>query len=593
MEERFDPACESHPNPQRRKICPVQCPVLIVNLVLLVIWVVAMAVAITHFATRKGDEVRVEIVEIQSGVVWGRREGDALVFKGIPYAKPAIGEQRWKPPIPCKKNTCWSDPFDAGDFGNICAQQDLLNTTQDPQNVIGSEDCLFINVWTPKERPNRQLLPVLVFIHGGFLLYLSGNWKGIHPSPEMVVNMSIVGVSFNYRLNAFGFLALESLAYASPSKTSGNYGFMDQILALKWVQTNIKKFGGDPDSVTLMGSGSGGTSVLALLTSRKATGLFHRAILMSASAIFNKSSENAALDNQNFLKNSSCEKQSFIAQRKCLYKLTPRQIQDAIPWTEYPNWRMDDLLDLPTNGRFAGAIAVVDKDVVPEPPLQAMATGKANDVPLIIGTTAQESDVAPTKVFENSQFAKFTDYVNKTLGSFSEVSVSKPVLQLYGMSNDTDFFGSFENSIQFKFTSMVSDVRASCPNNIVAKNASRGFESPVYRYVVTNRPSNAVSLFGFNATFAFHMWDLVAFFGFPSEIGYQPSEKDTKFMNDLRREFGEFMKKGIVKTESWKEYPNKTALFTDGGVNVPENEYHKVQCDLWLNNTFFSYAWIN
>ena len=113
---------------------------------------------------------------------------------------------------------------------------------------------------------------MLVFIHGGFLLYLSGNWQGLHPSPELVVDMNIVGVSFNYRLNAFGFLALNSLADASPSKTSGNYGFMDQILALKWVQANIEKFGGDPKSVTLMGSSSGGTSELALI--RKCSGAF-------------------------------------------------------------------------------------------------------------------------------------------------------------------------------------------------------------------------------------------------------------------------------------------------------------------------------
>lgn len=145
---------------------------------------------------------------------------------------------------------------------------------------------MFVNVWTPKERPKGKLLPVLVFIHGGFLLYLSGNWKGLHPTPEMVVDMNIVGVSFNYRLNAFGFLALRSLADASSTNMSGNYGFMDQIFALKWVKTNIEKFGGDPNSVTLMGSSSGGTSELGLLASSSAAGLCHRAILMSASAVF-------------------------------------------------------------------------------------------------------------------------------------------------------------------------------------------------------------------------------------------------------------------------------------------------------------------
>ena len=359
---------------------------------------------------------------------------------------------------------------------------------------------------------------------------------------------------------------------------------MDQILALKWVKTNIENFGGDPESVTLIGSSSGGTSVLALLASPSATGLFHRAILMSASAVFNKSWEDAASDNEVFLKKASCvSNNSLEAQRGCLYKLTPRQIQDAIPWTEYPNWRMDDLLELPTKGRFAGAVAVVDKTVVSDPPLVAITNEKANDVPLIFGTTAQESDIAPSVVFNNTAFVEYRARVHKRFGTFNfSASEINTVLNMYNSTN-----------LQFAYTSMVSDLRTTCPNNKVATNASEGLTSSVYRYVMTNRPSNPVSLFGFPSTFAFHMWDLVAFFGFPSEVGYKPTEKDKNFMKDLRREFGEFINKGTVKNESWKAYPHRTSLFTDNGVEVPADEYHKKQCNFWLDNGFFSYAWIN
>ena len=186
--------------------------VVLIAVTVLVVIIIAVALLV-YFLTRKVE------VEIQAGVVRGRQEQEALVFKGIPYAKSPSGEQRWKPPVSCKKDTCWTGTFDAGQFGSICAQQDVLVTTGDAQSVLGSEDCLFVNVWTPKERPKGKLLPVLVFIHGGFLLYLSGNWKGLHPTPEMVVDMNIVGVSFNYRLNAFGFLALRSLANASSTNT--------------------------------------------------------------------------------------------------------------------------------------------------------------------------------------------------------------------------------------------------------------------------------------------------------------------------------------------------------------------------------------
>ena len=333
--------------------------------------------------------------------------------------------------------------------------------------------------------------------------------------------------------------------------------------------------------------------MLGLLASPSAAGLFHRAILMSASAIFNKSWKDAANDNEVFLRNASClRNNNHTAVRDCLYELTPRQIQDAIPWNNYPNWRMDDLLELPTKNRFAGAVAVVDKTVVSEAPLVAMAKVEVNDVPLIIGTTAQEADIAPSVVFKNSVINKYRARVLKRLRTFGfNASTVKLVLDMY---NNTLFDGSSLPSLQLAYTSMVTDLRATCANNEVAKTASKGFKSPVYRYVVTNRPSKPLSLFGFPSTFAFHMWDLVAFFGFPSELGYQPSEEDKAFMVDLRREFGEFIdRKGNVKTEEWKVYPSKTALFTDKGVQVPGDEYHKEQCNFWLKNGFFSYAWIN
>ena len=570
----------SRPHKVRRKT-----KIAVVTMISLLVLAIVTGV-IVYFVKGKVEKQSQEIqLEIRGGVVRGQYDGDAVVFKGIPYAEPPVGTRRWQASVRCDVNKCWNGTLDATKFGSICVQQDVLSPN-DPSKVIGSEDCLFVNVWTPRERSPEQLLPVLVYIHGGYLLYSSGSWKGLHPTPEMVSEMKIVGVSFNYRLNAFGFLALKSLADASPSNTSGNYGFMDQILALKWVQANIRKFGGDPESVTLMGQSSGGTSELALLASPTASGLFHRAILMSASAIFNKSWEDAATDNEIFVNNSRCDRSNSTAERKCLYELSPTQIQNAIPWDVYPFWRMSDLMDLPTKNRFDGAVAVVDRTVVSGPPLVAMATGKANDVPLIIGTTAQEIDVQPVVSFTNSGYGKYQKYVEEKLRPFLGNDVGK-VLDMY---NDSLAVGE---SFQFAFSSLTSDLRETCPNNVLALNASKGFHSSVYRYVVTNKPSAPINLFGFPASFACHMWDEVAFFGFPVEFNYTPSEKDKKFMADLRRELGEFIHKGTVKEESWREYPESTALFTDDGVSVPKEEYHKKECDFWLGQGFFSYGWIN
>ena len=533
--------------------------------------------------TEETQEIK---VHIKSGVVRGKYERDAVVFKGIPYAVPPVGNLRWKPSVLCAVNKCWNGTFHASEFGSVCTQQDVLNI-KDPSRVIGSEDCLFINVWTPKKRPSENPLPVLVYIHGGNLLYASGNWKGLHPPPELVSEMKVVGISFNYRLNAFGFLALKSLADASPSKTSGNYGFMDQILALKWVKANVDKFGGDSGSVTLIGQSSGATSELALLASPRAAGLFHRAIMMSGSAIFNKSSEDASHDNEIFVKNSNCTRNSSSAERECLYLLSPENIEDSIPWNVYPYWRMADQNDLPTKNLFDGALAVVDKLVVPNPPLVTVATGEANDVPIIIGTTAQEINFQPVKNFENSPWADYSAYVKEKLIPFIDKNVSE-VLSMYNQSLPD---GS-SPSLQFSYTSMASDIRLTCPNNVLAQNASKGFKSPVYRYIVTNSPSAHIDLVGFPATLACHMWDLVAFFGFPKGFHYSPSKKDLCFMRDLRREFANFIhNKPFV---SWHEYPQNTALFTDRGLKVlGEDGYHKTECGFWLDNGFFPYAWIN
>ena len=556
-------------------------------IIMLIVFLASLGGIIYYFFSKKAGVSTIEQtveVKVQGGVVRGQFESGVVAFKGIPYAKPPVKDLRWKPSVLCEINTCWSGTLDATKFGSMCFQQDVTNI-QDPTKLIGSEDCLFINVWTPKKR-SKTLLPVLVYIHGGYLLYFSGNWKGLHPTPEMVLGLDIVGVSFNYRLNAFGFLSLKSLADASPTKSAGNYGFMDQILALKWVQRNIEKFGGDPASVTLIGQSSGGTSELALLASPSAAGLFHGAIVMSASPVFNKSSEDAAIDNEIFVKHSKCERNSSADERECLYSLTPKQIEDAIPWDVYPYWRMADLMDLPTKNHFDGAVAVVDKTIVAQPPLVAMESRKANDVPLIIGTTAQEINISPVKTFGNSAFRDYKDHVEEKLRPFLGNDVDE-ALSMYNESL------AESGSLQFAYSSMVSDLRETCPTNVLALNASKGFKSPVYRYVITNSPSAPINVFGYPASLACHIWDQVAFFGFPAELKYTPSEKDKRFMKDLRRQFGEFIHKGTVKDNSWKRYPESTALFTNDGVTVIKEDYHKKECDFWLKNGFFSYGWIN
>lgn len=547
----------------------------VVITVVIVVSLAVIAFCLSYFLTRITRPKDTQIT-IDGGKVAGYKVGDVSVFKGIPYAKPPVATQRWRPPEPCGKGDCWEGTFDATKFGEMCFQTDSTNVSI----VKGKEDCLFVNVWSPNLN-SKDKLPVLVYIHGGFLNYGSGDALGLYPNSEMVSELNIVGVSFNYRLNAFGFLSLDVLSKSSPTDTSGNYGFMDQILALKWTQVNIEKFGGDPNRVTILGQSSGGTSELALLTSPMAKGLFHGAIMMSASAVYNKSAADASRDNEIFVRNSKCQRADVNSTIKCLYNLSAKQVVEAIPWDVYPYWAMANLLDLPTKDLFDGAIAVVDGYVVPIPPLVAMATEPANDVPLVVGTTAQEIEFMQQKTFNAEE--TFDKYARKRLEPFLGVSKTTVALDMY------------RGPAQYRFVTMGSDIAVTCPDDIIALNASSGFQNPVYRYVVTNFPTKPVNILGTPCKYAFHMWDLIAFFGFPNAtIKYKPSMNDLAFMRDLRRELGSFIRYGRVNNSDWYEYPNGTALFTDQGVHTLGNEgYRKKECSFWMENGFFSYAWIN
>lgn len=152
------------------------------------------------------------------GLLHGQRKDGAYSFKGIPYAVPPVGEHRWQPPADLKANgKCWAGIYNATHFRSKCAQVWPL---REDGHVMGQEDCLYLNVWTPSLRPTAAL-PVMVWIHGGHLHMLSGQEKGYSPTEELASRTQTVFVSLNYRLNAFGFMALELLRKGSPTNTSG------------------------------------------------------------------------------------------------------------------------------------------------------------------------------------------------------------------------------------------------------------------------------------------------------------------------------------------------------------------------------------
>ncbi len=224
------------------------------------------------------------VVSVTGGRIQGRllpAPGGA-VFQGIPFAEAPVGDLRWREPKPVKP---WQGVRDARAYGAPCAQ--VAGGWNDKAAALGSEDCLFLNVWN-SEWPARLRKPVMVWIHGGANMGGSAlGAGGIEPpfDGESLARHGVVLVTLQYRLGVFGFIAHPELTAESPHHASGNYGLMDLIAALQWVRDNIAKFGGDPSNVTIFGQSAGAQNVGLLMTSPLAKGLFHRAIEESGSVI--------------------------------------------------------------------------------------------------------------------------------------------------------------------------------------------------------------------------------------------------------------------------------------------------------------------
>jgi para-nitrobenzyl esterase len=225
------------------------------------------------------------VVKVRSGLLSSEKPETmkkVVSFKGIPYAAPPIGKLRWQPPQP---PLTWNGVRTADRFGPSALQDPqgpFFRREFFPEPLEMSEDCLYLNIWTPARSPDEKL-PVFVWIHGGGLEWWSGS--SIPFDGTNLAELGTVVVTINYRLGIFGLFAHPLLSQESPHGVSGNYAILDQIMALKWVKENIRSFGGDPDMVTVGGESGGSRSVAILLVSPLSRGLFHQAIMQSGSAV--------------------------------------------------------------------------------------------------------------------------------------------------------------------------------------------------------------------------------------------------------------------------------------------------------------------
>ncbi len=318
------------------------------------------------------------VVGIDTGSLRGELLDEAsglTVYRGIPFAAPPVGERRWKAPQTVAK---WEGVRDAKEFGAICPQAPVLAMVTGETLPETSEDCLFLNVWTATGEGDKPL-PVMVWIHGGGL---SLGWSNqIGYDGAAFAGKSVVLVSINYRLGPLGYLAHPALS--KEAGESGNYGFLDQIAALQWVERNIASFGGDPDNVTIFGESAGGTSVHALMASPLAAGLIHRAI---AESPWVTDTNIRPLRGENGLHDSA--EDVGVAWATTMLGDDAKQTAEAL--------RALDAGTIITRTAQGGALGGYEPHVtygtafMPESSEDRYTAGKQNDIPLIAGTNRNE-----------------------------------------------------------------------------------------------------------------------------------------------------------------------------------------------------------
>ena len=331
------------------------------------------------------------VVNTLYGKVKGVANPSASVtsFKGIQFAAPPIGEFRWQPPQP---PVSWEGIRDASQFGASAVQVkqgSRLPWTEEfmVQNDI-SEDCLFLNIWTPAKTA-KDKLSVLVYIHGGALIEGSGA-VDVYDGEELA-KKGIIVVTINYRLGVLGYLAHAQLTAESPNKVSGNYGLLDQIEALKWVKENIEAFGGDASRITIAGQSAGAGSVNGILISPQAAGLFHGAITESGTVRYNDRGR------MQLLADAEKQGEQFLASReaKTIEELRQLPFEELIKKVEgEPDTRY---------GR------VIDNYYQPADYTTVYAEGKQNDVPFINGYNADETRYIGDTIQSLGEFYPFAN----------------------------------------------------------------------------------------------------------------------------------------------------------------------------------------
>ena len=471
--------------------------------------------------TAPGDSL---VVKTDNGYVSGLRQDDLRVYLGIPFAAPPVGDLRWRPPAPVKN---WTGVRQATAFS--------ANPPQPPQTRPGqSEDCLYLNVWTPATNADAKL-PVMVFFYGGAFGQIEGGGNISSFNGTTLANQGVIVVTTNYRLGPLGFLAHPDLDNESLTNSSGNYGIMDQVAALQWVQRNIGAFGGDPSRVTIFGESAGGESVLIHLVSPGSRGLYRQALVESGpfwahGPVFDNAHSKADAEQIGVGYAQSLGYSGPDAIRR-MRNVSADVLVNATPWPASAWQNTHNLVFEPT----------IDGVVLPASVDELFRQHRENPVPFFIGTNANEGltltananmTVPEYVAFVKNYFGKDADAVLLQYPANSTAEVQQRLSQIMTRYD-------FADSAKFAAGSM-SDLNA---------------DTYLYRYSY-NIPSLNMG--------AFHGSEMFLLFGSGPEMGADPAV--ISMVVDLWTRFAKTGNPNGGMNVTWPRYTRADGRYLD--INV-------------------------
>ncbi len=490
------------------------------------------------------------VARTTAGLVRGvARPGGGAEFLGIPYAQPPVGRLRWRPPLPAKR---WKGIREAAHFGASCMQPLLTGDWNRYDAGHDSENCLFLNVITPAW-PARKPLPVMFWIHGGANLGGSGS-GGLYNDGTLPAH-GVVLVTINYRLGVFGFFADPALTRESPHHASGNYGLMDQILALQWVRANIAAFGGDPNNVTVFGQSAGSMDTGMLMTSPLARGLFEKAMGESGAAFWPPV--------------IPLVKAEQLGEKTAAALNAPAGARGIAFLRKIPAAELLTELGARATQWPGGFTPDVDGWVLPRSPEEVFAAGQAAAIPLLLGTTSREIVISePVNALRAS--------IEREAGSLAPKALAIYGLAGNGQGASDPLYGSA--SVQW-----FADRMFHCPITTEALWQSATGQ-PVYEYEFDH------PLPGQEAEGAQHSGELPYVFGFfpkSGNIGGKFTKLDFKLADRMEDYWTNFARSGDPNGAGLPEWPRLAAsqrymdFGVDGNAAASGKPLRAAQCGLY------------